>query len=106
MSFKTQSKPLLGKLVEVFPNKTMRELPYRELRDVMVAAPETWRAEALAAASIGVKLDELLDLPGRYSGAVSKLLADVTELHGLGDSDDKGDAPASIEGLQVTPPKH
>jgi hypothetical protein len=89
MSFDLQDKPLVGKLTEVFPGKTIRELPYRELRDVMAKAPEDWRAEAIAAASLGVSLDDLLGLPGRYAGAVSKLLAAVTELHGLNDATEK-----------------
>jgi len=98
MSFDLQDKPLVGKLTEVFPGKIIRELPYKELRNVMATAPEDWRAEAIAAASIGVPLEELLDLPGRYAGAMSKLLAEVTALHGL--SDEKAE-PALINGTTV-----
>jgi hypothetical protein len=86
--FELQSQPLTGALAEVWPNKTIREMPYKELRTVMAKAPEDWRAEALAAAAIDVTLDELIDLPGRFAGAVANLLSTVTRMHGLGDSDE------------------
>lgn len=93
MTFDLQNKPLVGPLSEYWPGKTIRELPYRELRNVMAVAPEDWRAEAIAAASIGVELDELLNLPGRFSGAVANLLKSVSELHGLADASADEDAP-------------
>jgi len=85
MNFDLQSEPLEGALAEIWPNAVIREMPYREIRSVMANAPEDWRAEAIAAACIGVPLDDLLNVPGRYSGAIANLLAIVTRLHGLSD---------------------
>jgi len=83
MTFELQSKPLTGPLSEVWPDKVIRELPYRELRSAMATAPDDWRAESIASASLGVTLDEFLSLPGRYAGAVAVLIKTVTAMHGL-----------------------
>jgi hypothetical protein len=102
MNFDLQSQPLEGALAELWPGKAVREMPYRELRGVMASAPEDWRAEAIAAACIDVPLDDLLNLPGRYAGAVANLLATVTRLHGLGGSEE----PAVNGAEVVSVPKH
>jgi len=86
MTFELHSKPLSGPLAEVWPDKVIRELPYRELRSAMATAPDEWRAELIVAKSIGVSLDELLDLPGRYAGAVAVLTKIVTTMHGLSEA--------------------
>lgn len=83
MTFELQSEPLKGGLEAIWPGKIVRELPYRELKDVIAKSPKDWRAEAIAAASIGVPLDDLLDSPGRYSKGVSWLLACVIRMHGM-----------------------
>jgi hypothetical protein len=81
--FELQSKPLTGTLAEIWPDKIIREMSYKELRKVMADAPEDWRAEAIAAASLDIQLDDLLNLPGRYSGAMAGLLSTVMAMHGL-----------------------
>jgi len=111
MAFQLQSKPLVGPLAEAFPDKkTFRELSYRELRAVMNSAPEGWQAEAVGAASLGVTVEELLDLPGRYAGGVSTFLQEVTAMHGLGgetDSPPSGKIPVGeATEIDSSGPKH
>jgi hypothetical protein len=108
--FEIQSSPLTGALAEIWPDKVIREMPYRELRRAMETAPDDWRAEAIAAACIGVPLDELLDLPGRYAGAIAGLLASVTRMHGLNDATVLEEEKPAVNGADVqqeaSAPKH
>jgi len=110
MSYQLQSKPLVGPLAKLFPErKSFRELSYRELRAVMASAPKDWQAEALAAASLGVPLDELLDIPGRHAGDMATFLGEVTAMHGLSEAD-AADAPKIPVGdateIESVGPKH
>lgn len=103
--FELQSKPLTGLLAEVWPDKVIRELPYRELRSAMATAPDDWRAETIAACAIGVPLDELLNLPGRYAGAIAALLGEITKMHGLNVEEKVNGTAAPVE-MEAAPGKH
>jgi hypothetical protein len=100
MGFELQVQPLHGKLTEAFDGAAveLRELPWIAVREAMSAGGERgFAGEGLLAASLHVDgkpvgIDALLQMPGRYTGALGVALMAVHRMHGLiGDEPEEDD---------------
>lgn len=96
--FELQSLPVpeLGELGE---SVLLRELPYGRMREVMSAGDGPGQAgERLLGACLevdgeAVGYEGLLALPGRFGGAIARVLEQVLRLHGLMREDAADAAP-------------
>jgi hypothetical protein len=92
MSFSLQTKKVSGALgAALGGNAELRELSYGQLREAMTKAPTIAEAaEYITAASLIVNgqplgIEALRALPGRFSGEIGSLLAEVVAMHGMGE---------------------
>lgn len=92
MSFSLQTKKVNGSLgAALGGNVELRELSYGQLRAAMSKAPtiaeaaEYITADALIVDGQPYGIDALRALPGRFSGEIGALLADVVAMHGMGE---------------------